>query len=204
MSSNLPVYPDAMLMGESPKKTPTQAPTQFSVETEFNKERAKAVESLIKDIADESFAVKTEIRTETDIIQIEIDEDDVSQTDTTRPTTTAKTMSSLTPLSMNLSYSQCEFDSIREQDLREKVALVKTLSMRDISRMDDDDNDSKMIPPRIIPMRYKILKKHKVETSTPVSNSRTPVLGVKEDWLWDKHGQPIRDIRAYQFSLFRR
>uniref|UniRef100_A0A915JVD8 Uncharacterized protein n=1 Tax=Romanomermis culicivorax TaxID=13658 RepID=A0A915JVD8_ROMCU len=70
---------------------------------------------------------------------------------------------------------------------------------------DDDDTHSKMIPPRIILMRYKIPKKHEIETSTPVStDSTTPVLEVKKDRLCDEHGQPIRNIRAHQFSLFRR
>uniref|UniRef100_A0A915HU61 Uncharacterized protein n=1 Tax=Romanomermis culicivorax TaxID=13658 RepID=A0A915HU61_ROMCU len=39
----------------------------------------------------------------------------------------------------------------------------------------------------------------------PVStDSRTHALEIKEDWLCDEHGQPIPDIRAYQFSLFQR
>uniref|UniRef100_A0A915LCM8 Uncharacterized protein n=1 Tax=Romanomermis culicivorax TaxID=13658 RepID=A0A915LCM8_ROMCU len=112
----LKIYPNAMLTGECPTKTPTQAPTQASADTEFNKETAMAIESLIKDIADESFAIKTKIPTETDIIQIGRYEDDVSQTDTTAPTTMAKITSSLTALSKNLSYSQYQLDSIREQD----------------------------------------------------------------------------------------
>uniref|UniRef100_A0A915HNA9 Uncharacterized protein n=1 Tax=Romanomermis culicivorax TaxID=13658 RepID=A0A915HNA9_ROMCU len=121
---------------------------------------AIAVKSLIKDITDESFAVKTKIPTQTNIMQIESDEDDVSQTDTITPTTTAKT-TSLNPLSKNLWYSQYELDSIRGEDVRQKAPLVKTSSMRDISCTDDDDKDSKVVPPRIIPTRYKILKKHK-------------------------------------------
>uniref|UniRef100_A0A915KIW3 Uncharacterized protein n=1 Tax=Romanomermis culicivorax TaxID=13658 RepID=A0A915KIW3_ROMCU len=205
MSSNLPVYPEAMFMGESPTKTPIQAPTQASADTEFDKETAMAVESLIKDIADESFTVKTKVPTKTDIIQIQSDKDDASQTDTTPPTTTAKTMSSLTPLSKNLSYSQYELDSIRGQDVREKAALVKTISMRDISQINDNDNDSKIVPPRIIPTRHKTLISHEAETSTPVStDSRTPVLEIKEDQLCDEHSQLIHNIRAYQFLLFRR
>uniref|UniRef100_A0A915K5W9 Uncharacterized protein n=1 Tax=Romanomermis culicivorax TaxID=13658 RepID=A0A915K5W9_ROMCU len=66
-----------MLTGESLTKTPTQAPTQASADTELYKETAMAIKSLIKDIAEESL--------------IESDEDDISQTDTTAPTTTAKT-----------------------------------------------------------------------------------------------------------------
>uniref|UniRef100_A0A915JJH3 Uncharacterized protein n=1 Tax=Romanomermis culicivorax TaxID=13658 RepID=A0A915JJH3_ROMCU len=78
MCSNLPVFLEAMLMGESPTKMPTQAPTQVSEDTELDKETAMAVKSLIKDIAEESFAIKTEVPTQTDIVQIESDEDDVS------------------------------------------------------------------------------------------------------------------------------
>uniref|UniRef100_A0A915IJ66 Uncharacterized protein n=1 Tax=Romanomermis culicivorax TaxID=13658 RepID=A0A915IJ66_ROMCU len=106
MSWNLPVFPKAMLAGESLTKTPTQA----STDTELDKETAMAVESLIKDIAEESFMIKTEVPTRTDIIQIKSDEEDVSQIDTTALTTTAKTSSSLTPLSKNLSYSQFKLD----------------------------------------------------------------------------------------------
>uniref|UniRef100_A0A915L7G1 Uncharacterized protein n=1 Tax=Romanomermis culicivorax TaxID=13658 RepID=A0A915L7G1_ROMCU len=160
MCSNLPVFLDTMLTGESLTKKPTQAPTQTSAETELDKETAMAVQSLIKDIANELFTVKTEIPTGTNIIQIDSEEDDISPTDTTAPMTTAKTTSSLTLLSKNLSYSQYELDLIREQDIQEKAALVKTSLMRDISQMEDeDDKDSKMIPPRIILMQYRIPKK---------------------------------------------
>uniref|UniRef100_A0A915IC58 Uncharacterized protein n=1 Tax=Romanomermis culicivorax TaxID=13658 RepID=A0A915IC58_ROMCU len=41
------------------------------------------------------------------------------------------------------------------------------------------------------------------EVTTPVStDSRTPVLEIKEDQLCDEHGNPIPDICAYQFLLF--
>uniref|UniRef100_A0A915KHF0 Uncharacterized protein n=1 Tax=Romanomermis culicivorax TaxID=13658 RepID=A0A915KHF0_ROMCU len=121
--------------------------------------------------------------------------------------TTAKTTSSLTPLSKNLLYSQYNIDWDKGEEYREKAALVKTTSMRDISQIEreGEDDESKMIPPRIIPTWYKIPKKHEVDASTPVSTeSMTPVLEVKKDRLCDKHGEPIRDVRAYQFSLFRR
>uniref|UniRef100_A0A915I6Q5 Uncharacterized protein n=1 Tax=Romanomermis culicivorax TaxID=13658 RepID=A0A915I6Q5_ROMCU len=137
---------------------------------------------------------------------IDSEEEDVSRTNTTAPMTMAKTTSSLTPLSKNLSYSQYDIDWDKGEEYREKAALVKTTSMRDISQIEcEDDDDSKMIPPRIIPTRYKIPKKKEVDTSRPVStDSTTPVSEVKKDRLWDEHGEPIPHIRAYQFSLFRR
>uniref|UniRef100_A0A915K9V1 Uncharacterized protein n=1 Tax=Romanomermis culicivorax TaxID=13658 RepID=A0A915K9V1_ROMCU len=168
MSSNLPVYLEAMLMNESPMETPTQAPT----DTELDKETGMAIESLIKDIAEESFTIKTKIPSENDIIQIETDEEDVSQTDTTVPTTTAKTTSSLTPLSKSLSISQYKLDWGKGGESRAKAALMTTFSMENLSGIDDED--STMIPPQIIPRRHKIVMSHETETSTPVStDSRT-------------------------------
>uniref|UniRef100_A0A915I7Z1 Uncharacterized protein n=1 Tax=Romanomermis culicivorax TaxID=13658 RepID=A0A915I7Z1_ROMCU len=97
-----------------------------------------------------------EIPTETDVIQIDSEEDEVSRTDTTGPMTAAKTTSSLIPLSKNLSYN---------------ISQIKQ----------EDGEDLKMIRPQMIPMQYKIPKKNEVDTSTPVSTeSTTPVL---EDYL---------------------
>uniref|UniRef100_A0A915J2E7 Uncharacterized protein n=1 Tax=Romanomermis culicivorax TaxID=13658 RepID=A0A915J2E7_ROMCU len=145
-----------MLTGESPSKTPTQAPA----DTELNKETAMAIESLIKDITEESFAIKMDVPTESNIIQIKSDQEDVSQTDTTAPTTMAKATSSLTLLSKNLSYNWG-----KGEEFRAKAVLTKTILMRNILGIDDDD--SKMVPLQIIPARHKIAMSHKRETSTP-------------------------------------
>uniref|UniRef100_A0A915L8N6 Uncharacterized protein n=1 Tax=Romanomermis culicivorax TaxID=13658 RepID=A0A915L8N6_ROMCU len=150
MSSNLPVHRSTTLTGESPMKTPTQAPAQSFAETEFDTETAMAVKSLIKQTAEDSFAIKTEIPTETDVIQINSEDDYVSTTDTTAPMMTAKTTSSLTLLSKNLSYSQYNIDLNKGEEYREKAALVKTMSMRDIPQIErEEEDDSKMVPPQI-------------------------------------------------------
>uniref|UniRef100_A0A915JGB8 Uncharacterized protein n=1 Tax=Romanomermis culicivorax TaxID=13658 RepID=A0A915JGB8_ROMCU len=111
MSWNLPIRPSTTLRGESPTKTPTQASTQSFADTEFDTETAMAVDSLLKQMAEESFTVKTEVPTETDVIQIDSEDEGVSRTDTSAPMTMAKTTSSLTPLSKNLSYSTFELES---------------------------------------------------------------------------------------------
>uniref|UniRef100_A0A915IFH5 Uncharacterized protein n=1 Tax=Romanomermis culicivorax TaxID=13658 RepID=A0A915IFH5_ROMCU len=145
MSSNLPLHPSTMLTGESWMKTPTQAPAQSFAETEFDTETAMAVESLIKQTTKESFAIKTEIPTETDVIQIDSEDDDVSRTDTTAPMMMTKTTSSLTPLSKNLLYSQYDIDWDKGEEYREKATLIKTTSMRDISQIErEEEDDSKM------------------------------------------------------------
>uniref|UniRef100_A0A915JPS6 Uncharacterized protein n=1 Tax=Romanomermis culicivorax TaxID=13658 RepID=A0A915JPS6_ROMCU len=62
-----------------------------------------------------------------------------------------------------------------------------------------------MVPPPIILTRHKLTTPQEIEITTPVNtDSRTPVFEVKEDRLCDEHGQPIRDIRAYQFLLSHR
>uniref|UniRef100_A0A915KIM1 Uncharacterized protein n=1 Tax=Romanomermis culicivorax TaxID=13658 RepID=A0A915KIM1_ROMCU len=66
MSSNLPVFPESMLLALSTTETPTQAPTDIKLD----KETVMAVESLIKDITEESFVIKTKILSKTDIIEI--------------------------------------------------------------------------------------------------------------------------------------
>uniref|UniRef100_A0A915K5A6 Uncharacterized protein n=1 Tax=Romanomermis culicivorax TaxID=13658 RepID=A0A915K5A6_ROMCU len=91
-----------------------------------------AVESLMKQTAEDSLAIKMEIPTETNVIQIHSEDEDVSTTNTTAPMTTAKSTSSLTPLSKNLSYSQYDIDWDKGEEYREKATLVKTTSMKDI------------------------------------------------------------------------
>uniref|UniRef100_A0A915J753 Uncharacterized protein n=1 Tax=Romanomermis culicivorax TaxID=13658 RepID=A0A915J753_ROMCU len=185
MSSNLPVFLESMLLG----KSQTQAPTDIKLD----KETVMAVESLINDIAEESFAIKTEILSETNIIQIKSDDEDVSQTDTTVQTPTAKTISSVTPLSKSLLSSQYHIDWNKGEELRVKAISTKMISMRDLSKIDNDD--SKMVPPQIILTRHKLATAQETEIFTPVSTeSRTPVLEIKEDRLCDEHSQPIRNI----------
>uniref|UniRef100_A0A915J9F8 Uncharacterized protein n=1 Tax=Romanomermis culicivorax TaxID=13658 RepID=A0A915J9F8_ROMCU len=79
MSSNLPIFLESMPQGKSPTKTPKQA----TMDTEFDNETVMAVESLIKNIAEESFVVKTEIPSEMDVIQLESDNENAYNYKTT-------------------------------------------------------------------------------------------------------------------------
>uniref|UniRef100_A0A915HPK3 Uncharacterized protein n=1 Tax=Romanomermis culicivorax TaxID=13658 RepID=A0A915HPK3_ROMCU len=138
-----------------------------------------------------------------DIIQVESEEESVSETDTTTQTPTTKTTTSATPLSKSLSSSQYHIDWDKGEENREKAILTKTIWMKDLSKTEDDD--SKMVTPQMIPTRHKLTTPQEMEITTPVStDSRTPVLEVKDDRLCDEHRQPICNICAYQFSLFRR
>uniref|UniRef100_A0A915KLD8 Uncharacterized protein n=1 Tax=Romanomermis culicivorax TaxID=13658 RepID=A0A915KLD8_ROMCU len=141
MSLNLPVFLQSMLLAKSPVKMPKQAITDFKLDNKTG----MAVESLIKDIAEESFTIKTKIPSQMDIIQIESEEENVSETNTTQQMQLTKTTTSATLLSKSLSSSQYHIDWDKGEENREKAILMKMILMKDLSETEDED--LKMVPP---------------------------------------------------------
>uniref|UniRef100_A0A915HTK5 Uncharacterized protein n=1 Tax=Romanomermis culicivorax TaxID=13658 RepID=A0A915HTK5_ROMCU len=153
---------------------------QATTDIEIDNKTVMAVQSLIKDIAEESFAIKTKILSKMNIIQIESEEENVSETDTTAQRPMTKMTTSITPLLKSLSYSTQHNDWTKEDEYSPKNALIKMMSLKDLSK--EEDVESQMVPPKIIPMRHKLAKQQETEITTPVStDSRTLVLEVKDN-----------------------
>uniref|UniRef100_A0A915HR28 Uncharacterized protein n=1 Tax=Romanomermis culicivorax TaxID=13658 RepID=A0A915HR28_ROMCU len=181
MISNLPIFGELILQGESPTKMPKQA----APKSQFHNKIAIAVESLMKDITEESFGMKTEILSKMDVIQIKSDNKNLSETDTTTQMLKTKTMTWPTPLSKSPSYSQYHVDWDKGEEYRAKATLVKTTSLKDLSK--EEESKEHMVHPQIVPTRHNKPKWPETEVTTPVStDSRTPILEIKHNRLWDE------------------
>uniref|UniRef100_A0A915KRF3 Uncharacterized protein n=1 Tax=Romanomermis culicivorax TaxID=13658 RepID=A0A915KRF3_ROMCU len=100
--------------------------------------------------------MKTEIPREMNIIQIESEEENVSETDTTPQTPMVKRKTSITLLSNSLSHSTQHIDWTKEDEYIAKNALIKTMSLKDLSK--EEDVKSQMVALKIIPIRHKLAR----------------------------------------------
>uniref|UniRef100_A0A915KYG8 Uncharacterized protein n=1 Tax=Romanomermis culicivorax TaxID=13658 RepID=A0A915KYG8_ROMCU len=119
---------EVMLLREtaSLKKTPEHISTKL----EFNEETAMAVESLTKDVAQETKVLKTENQSQMDVIQLESNTEDISENDTVTKTPTMQTTSSMTRLLKSLLYSTQHIDWHKKEEYRAKAARQNIIAER--------------------------------------------------------------------------